>query len=296
MFQEIAEKIWYVPSKDDGAYPYSNSLFINDEKKLLLDSGVGRRILKKLIKTFGTPDIILYSHGHEDHVPCEKFVPTSQKFIHKNDKLMATSIEELYRVYGIENSWELRELLDSYFKSFYYRPLTDVKTFTDGKIFDLGQIQVKVLHLPGHSAGHCGFEILNESIIFSSDVDLTSFGPWYGALDSDISTFAASIKALMQKSPKFMITSHKGLFVDKAIKENLELYLNKISEREEKILNYLEKERTIEELVAPALMYGKLPEPKEYFESGEKIMLEKHLEILIKANKVEFTQGKYKAC
>ena len=100
----------------------------------------------------------------------------------------------------------------------------------------------------------------------------------------------------MQKSPKFMITSHKGLFVDKAIKENLQLYLNKISEREEKILNYLEKERTIEALVAPALMYGKLPEPKEYFESGEKIMLEKHLEILIKANKVEFTQGKYKAC
>ncbi len=296
MFQEIAEKVWYIPSKDDGRYPYSNSLFVNDQKTLLIDSGAGRRNLKTIIKTFGAPDIILYSHGHEDHIPCEKFVPSSQKYIHENDKLMATSLEELYRIYGIASNFELQKLLNSYFKSFYYRPLSDVNIFTDGTIFDLGHIQVKVLHLPGHSAGHCGFEILNKSIIFSSDVDLTSFGPWYGALDSDISTFETSIKALMKNSPKIMITSHKGLFSDEGITENLQLYLNKISEREEKILRFLDKTKTMEELVASALMYGKVPEPKDYFEAGEKIMLEKHLEILIKAGKVELNQGTYRSC
>lgn len=294
MFQEIIDKVWFIPSKDYGKYPYSNSLFINDQKKLLIDTGFGKRGIKKLIKTFGEPDIILYSHAHKDHVPAENLFPTAKKYIHPNDKLMATSEEELYRIYGLSDKREFLKLVATYYKSFHYRPLTSVETFNDKQIFNLGSIQVKVLYSPGHSAGHCCFEILDESLVFSSDIDLTSFGPWYGGLDCDINDFKNSIEAVIRKSPKTILTSHKGMFQNDAVRDKLSQYLYKFQEREEKILHSLEKEQTLEELTFHALIHGKFVEPKEFFITAERIMLEKHLVILLETNKLELYHGRFR--
>ncbi|MFX1294731.1 MAG: MBL fold metallo-hydrolase [Promethearchaeota archaeon] len=294
MFQEILENIWFITNNNKGQYPYSNSLFINDQKKLLIDTGVGKLVLKKCIEKFEAPDIILYSHGHEDHISAEKLFPMAEKYIHPKDKLMATSKEELLRIYGISENIELLKFIDSYFKTFHYNPLTQVNTFSDDQIFNLGNIQVKVLYSPGHSAGHCCFEILNKSLIFSSDIDLTSFGPWYGGLDSDIYDFKSSIKLLIKKSPKILITSHKGIFQEDVIQEKLKLYLNKFKERDEEILNVLKKEKTLNELTSQALIYGKFIEPIDFFVTAERIMLEKHLTILLNTNKIEYKAKKYK--
>jgi glyoxylase-like metal-dependent hydrolase (beta-lactamase superfamily II) len=133
-----------------------------------------------------------------------------------------------------------------------------------------------VLYCPGHSAGHCCFEIPEEHLIFFSDIDLTSFGPWYGGLDSDIRAFEQSIKDLIAKSPKTVITSHKGIFTD---------------EISEKLYKYL---KTIKERVPHALIYGRIAEPKAFYLAAEQIMLQKHLAILLEENKIEYSHGKYK--
>ncbi|NVM55649.1 MAG: MBL fold metallo-hydrolase [Candidatus Helarchaeota archaeon] len=294
MFHEILENIYYIESKGNGKYPFANSLFINAEKKLLIDTGFGRFAIKKVLKTFGQPDIILYSHGHEDHIPLEKLFTTPLKYIHLKDKLMATSKDELFRIYGLTDNPSLLKLTDLYLKSFYYKPLTQVDTFTDGQIFDLGIIQVKTIHSPGHSAGHSVFEIINENLIFSSDIDLTSFGPWYGGLDSEIQQFQDSINLVIKKSPKIIITSHKGIFQESDVEERLKRYLNKFQEREEKILNNLERSKTLKELADLALIHGTFLEPKDFYFTAERIMLEKHLKILLENEKIEYTQGKYK--
>ncbi len=294
MFQEIGDNIWVIPSKDNGKYPYSNSLFINGtQTKLLIDTGVGRLTLKKFLKEFGEPDLILYSHGHEDHVAGNKLFPTAKKFIHPNDKLMATSQKELFRIYGLADDLQFQKFVESYFKSFQYQPLSEIKTFTDNQIYDLGDYKVQVLFLPGHSAGHCGFEILNESIIFASDIDLTSFGPWYGGLDCNICDFQNSIKILLKDPPHILITSHKGVFQQETLVNKLSQYLNKFEQRDEKILFALKEARTLDELVSQAIIYGRFPDPKEFFLSAERIMLSKHLDILIEQNRIEFHQDKY---
>ena len=291
MFQEIMDKIWFIQGNNNGRYPYSNSIFINDKKKLLIDTGISRIVIKKLLKQFGQPDLIIYSHGHEDHI-YDTDLFTSQRFIHEKDKQMALSREELYRVYGI-NTLALRQMLDAFLKSLNYRPLTAVNTFTNNQIFDLGTIQLKVLHSPGHSAGHCCFEILEKQLIFSADIDLTSFGPFYGALDSDIHDFEQSIKMVTTKSPKILVTSHKGI-ISEGILEKLEIYNKRINERTGKILNFLEKERSLEEIIPHALIYGKFAQPQEFYMAAERIMLEKHLEILLTEHKIDYHQGKYK--
>ncbi len=293
MFQEVCDHIWFIQGNNNGRYPFSNSLYIDAQRKVLIDTGIGRSVIKKVLNRFGQPDMIIYSHGHEDHI----FDPdlfTSARFIHEKDRLMATSKDELYRIYGL-NTPELQKMFDGFLKSFHYQPLSAISTFTPEQIFDLGNIQVQVLYCPGHSAGHCCFEIPDEHLIFFSDIDLTSFGPWYGGLDSDIRAFEQSIKDLIAKSPKTVITSHKGIFTDE-ISEKLYMYLKTIKERENKILTFLENDngKTIEELVPQALIYGRIAEPKAFYLAAEQIMLHKHLAILLEENKIECSHGKYK--
>ncbi len=291
MFQEICDQIWFIEGKNHGRYPYSNSLFINDRKKMLIDTGIGRSIIKKLIRRFGQPDLILYSHGHEDHI-YDTDLFTAARYIHGKDKSKALSKKELFRHYGM-NTPELQKILDSFLKSFHYKPLAEVNTFLNDQIFDLGSIQVKILHTPGHSAGHCCFEIVDENLIFSSDIDLTSFGPWYGGIDSDILEFQNSIQLLIQKNPSILVSSHKGVIFDNII-DLLERFLNKIQDRNEKILIFLEQEKTLNEIIPHALVHGKFYEPLEYYLVAEKIMLQKHLALLIEQNKIECKDGKYK--
>jgi glyoxylase-like metal-dependent hydrolase (beta-lactamase superfamily II) len=53
-------------------------------------------------------------------------------------------------------------------------------TFEDNEIIDIGEdYKMKVIHTPGHSAGHCCFYELNSKIAFLADIDFSSFGPWY---------------------------------------------------------------------------------------------------------------------
>jgi glyoxylase-like metal-dependent hydrolase (beta-lactamase superfamily II) len=291
MFQEVLDKVWFIQGNNLGRYPYSNSLFINDKTKLLIDTGIGRSVIKKLLKQFGQPDIILYSHAHEDHIYNTSLF-TAVRYIHERDKLVATSKDELYRVYGITTK-ALRTILDAFFKSLHYQALTAVNTFTHGQVFDLGTIQVKIIHAPGHSAGHSCFEVLNEDLIFSSDIDLTSFGPWYGALDASIQDFEQSIKALIKRSPKTLITSHKGI-ISNEITPKLQHFLNIISEREKKLLDFLQEGKSLEELVPHALIHGKFTEPIDYYMAAERIMLEKHLSILLATQKIEQKNGIFK--
>lgn len=291
MFQEVLDKVWFIPGNNEGRYPFSNSLFINDDTKLLIDTGIGRAVIRKLIKNFGQPDMIFYSHAHEDHIYEKALFSTSERFIHELDKPAAESRDELYRLYGI-NTPELYQMLDAFLKTFHYEPLENLKIFEDGQTFDLGTLQVKVIHAQGHSGGHCCFEIPQEEIIFTSDIDLTTFGPWYGALDSDIQAFEQSITRLLQKPPQIIITSHKGLITD-AIPDRLARYLSKIQEREANVLNFLAKPKTLEELVPHALIQGRFGEPVQYYMAAERIMLQKHLERLLSAHKVQFSNGRY---
>jgi len=282
-FHEIKDGLWFIQGKNRGRYVYSNSLLIDDTPKILIDTGMGRGVIRKLVKQFGQPDIVLYSHGHEDHIGNSKLF-TATCYIHENDREMATSQEELIRLYGI-SSPALIEVLNSFFKSFHYYPLTQVETFQDGRIFPTENFKIKVLHMPGHSAGHCCFEIQPTGLIFSSDIDLTGFGPWYGALDSDIPAFERSINQLIRKSPNLLVTSHKGIIIDD-IQERLRQFRQKIVHRTEILLAYLQKERSFEEMVRQALIHGHFGEPLDYYLVAERVMLQKHLSLLLEQGKI----------
>lgn len=91
------------------------------------------------------------------------------------------------------------------------------------------------------------------------------------------------------------VTSHKGIIYGrKALEEKLNDYLNKIYEREEKLLDFLSEERNIDEIVDRAIVYGCFPEPRSVLKLCEKTMIEKHLERLVRKKFVAHSDEGFK--
>jgi glyoxylase-like metal-dependent hydrolase (beta-lactamase superfamily II) len=213
---------------------------------------------------------------------------------HKLDAPIIRSVKKLSELY-CPSETELGGIMDSLLRSVF--ELRDSKVdleFENGHVFDLGSKKLEVIHTPGHSAGHCCFLIPSEKLIFLADIDLSSFGPWYGALDCDVDRFIESIQKLKEIEFEIAVSSHKGIVCGhETIKEKLDGFLNKIFEREKKLMEFLDKERTVDEIVSQAIVYRKFPEPKAVYESFERIMIEKHLERLVKKNLILCMKGKF---
>jgi len=281
---QITEKILLIEGEDRGRYPYSNSMLIDDDVTTLIDTGMGRDSAMT-IATEKKVDLVINSHGHEDHVASNSLFKDAKICSHKFDAPIIRSVEKLKGLYGsteTETKKFIDLLLDEQFK------LRDSRVdfeFEDGHVFDLGSTKLEVIHTPGHSRGHCCFAVPSERLVFLGDVDLSSFGPWYGCIDCDIDQFIESIERVRSLQFEVAVTSHKGIIHGRrALEEKLSAYLNKIYEREEKLLDFLSEERSVEEIINRAVIYGRFLEPKAVFKLFEKTMIEKHLERLVKRN------------
>jgi len=294
-YVEIANKLFFIPGENDGRYPSSNSLFIDDDIKVLIDTGMGHKLAAELAKEKKI-DLVLISHGHEDHTACNYLFKDAKICCHKLDAPAVRSVAKLKELYGSPPGTELEKSLDFYLRDFFGLKDSRVNLeFENSHVFDLGSIHLNVIHTPGHSAGHCCFSIPSERLVSLADIDLSTFGPWYGCMDSDVDQFIKSVENIKGLDFEIAISSHKSItYGRETIKKKLGAYLNKIFEREKKLIDFLREERTVQEIVSQAFIYQKLPEPKEIYELLEKIMIEKHLERLARKNLVMRTNRGFK--
>jgi glyoxylase-like metal-dependent hydrolase (beta-lactamase superfamily II) len=164
----------------------------------------------------------------------------------------------------------------------------------DGETIRLGDLSVDVVATPGHTPGHLAFLFREPSVLFAGDYDLTRFGPWYGDLFSDIDATRASLIRLSGIRAHIVLTGHEtGVFEDPP-EELWRQYGSVIAEREKKLLALLEQPRTLEEIVAACIIYGRPREPRAFFAFGERVHMIKHLEHLQKRGMVLSGNGYYR--
>lgn len=84
-------------------------------------------------------------------------------------------------------------------------------------------------------------------ILFSADIDLTSFGPWYGNWTSDVDDMIDSITKIIKLKPEIILSSHKGL-IQNNVTAKLKQYLQRIYENENRILEVLAQPTNIDQL------------------------------------------------
>ncbi len=276
---ELAPHLFFIPGENRGRFPYAHSLFIDGEVRALIDTGAGEGLTKLSQKTI---DVVILSHFHPDHVKEMQQFSEAEFWTHPASAPPLLSMEDFLLYTGLENlgeDWEAKYPLEvSFLPKIHYH-------YQDGEVLDFGGVCLTVLHLPGHSPGHTALYHEKEGLLFSGDIDLTGFGPWYGYPSSDIRTFLESIHRVKELAPRTLISSHKGM-IKENIEEELEAYERVIFSREERILQLLATHSTLKRVQDEAIIYGELSREMELLYYFEGIFLEKHLEYLFYRGKV----------
>ena len=169
-----------------------NSYLIDEEPLTLIDpgpfSGYHIKFLEKALNNYGKKfsDIkrILLTHGHTDHGGIAGYFQkkfNTEIYIHEFDeeKITKSSKEKLekrkkffaplLKKDGFPD--EVIEFLINFVGDFYKYVFKakEINIIEDESIIGFNNFKLKVLHTPGHTAGHVVF-IKDESIIFSGDV------------------------------------------------------------------------------------------------------------------------------
>ncbi|NHJ25451.1 MAG: MBL fold metallo-hydrolase [Candidatus Lokiarchaeota archaeon] len=282
---EEFKSIYFIEGERNARYPYSHSMIFGD---YLIDTGISPKRLRKVIKSFQINHVLL-SHWHEDHISGNYLIKNKRFYCHEKDKPIIEDISKMNLYYNTENTpvgEELKNLLDvlRMQNTFVDYTIENDQTFQISADLDL-----QVIHTPGHTAGHCGFYEKNSKICFFGDIDLTKY-PYYGSIDASLIEFEHSIEILENLDIEIAVTGHKNPIIGKSeIKEEFERYKLILKQRDERILmRFREFDKPINsiDLQGQNLIYTKYTIFKNFELISEILMLNKHFEKLEKAGQI----------
>lgn len=274
-----------------GKYPDGNQVVVRGADTLVaFDTPlVANRLGRELLDA----DLVILGHVHEDHMAGLHRLPRARVHVHEADLEAARSWAGLARHYGYGEA-VLRGMKAKIERDFHYVPRPDAQPYRDGASWDLGGgVTVRAFHMPGHTRGHCVLVVEPGGIAFIGDIDLSSFGPYYGDATSSLVEFRRTLLAVKDVPANVWITSHhKGVITERAtFLSLLDAFAGRLDAREQAIADCLRRQpATLAELVAHRFLY-----PKDlddlYYEDAERRTIEQHLEALAAAGRAVLEDG-----
>jgi glyoxylase-like metal-dependent hydrolase (beta-lactamase superfamily II) len=279
-----------------GKYPQGNSLLIRGNREtVVVDPSLG--LIARRDRLPGV-DRVLNSHCHEDHVAGNHLFPAVPWHAHELDVVGFRSLDDMMAIYGYDASSPAvaAAFRESLVDDFHWVARPDARAFRDGDGFDLGGVRLRVLHTPGHTRGHSCFLVdwdgSTDRLVYLGDIDLTSFGPYYGDAWSDLEDFERSLERVRALDVRWYATFHHiGVLEGRAaFLERLDRFTAKIAEREQRLLEFLADPRSLDEIARHRFVY-RPEDPVSFAEPVERRSMAQHLERLIARGAVEVLPG-----
>lgn len=280
-----------------GKYPHGNSLLVRGAREtVVIDPSLALVARREHLPRI---DRVLNSHCHEDHVAGNHLFPDVPWHAHERDVVGFRSLDDMMAIYGYaaEVGDEFRRVL---VEQFHWVARPDALAFRHGDVFDLGGVCVRVRHAPGHTRGHCCFEIewegSTDRLVYLGDIDLTSFGPYYGDAWSDLEDFERSLADVRTLEARWYATFHHvGVLEGRdAFLERLDRFTAKITDRERHLLEFLREPRTLDEIARHRFVY-RPGDPVAFAEPVERRSMSQHLERLLRSGEVvRLAGGRYR--
>ncbi len=160
-YTKIRENIWQI----EEANSVCCTLVMGSEMAVLIDTGYGVRNLRTFVEdNITTPYIVINSHGHPDHIGGNHWFDT---------------------IYALKQEWEVIKHFEENEPKGY-----ELKEIQIGQCISLGNLNIEVVSLVGHTKGSIGFIVKEEKILIAGDA--LNEGLWlfnYGSLSmSDLYT------------------------------------------------------------------------------------------------------------
>ncbi|HBZ72538.1 MAG TPA: MBL fold metallo-hydrolase [Deltaproteobacteria bacterium] len=267
-----------------GRYPHGNSLLVvGSEETLIIDPSLG--VIPRFHR-LPRVDRVLNSHCHEDHIAGNHLFPEAPWHLHELDLPGIRSLDGLMAIYGFPEPVD-RSFRNVVCERFHFTPRPDPLALRGGDVFQLGRTQVRVIHAPGHTRGHCFFHIEPDDILFLGDVELSSFGPYYGDAWSSLEDFEDTLRKAAGMHARFYATFHHvGVLEERsAFQERIARFSAVIDAREARLLDFLREPQTLEEIAQHRFVYR--PQDQVSFaEAVERRSMGQHLERLAREGRV----------
>ncbi len=165
-----------------GMFDSSVYLICEGNKAVLIDAGVeSEKVIAAAADMKVDIEKIILTHGHIDHIVeldsiAEK--TGAKAYIHINDEPSLTDARYNVSAYA--------------FKAMTFS--TRCEVLRDGSVLRLGELELKVIHTPGHTPGSICIQVNNE--LFSGD---TLFNSGYGRVDLPNGSFEEIYGSIVDK-------------------------------------------------------------------------------------------------
>ena len=276
-----------------GKYPHGNSLVVRGtSESLVIDPSLGL-----VARGAAAPraDRVLHSHCHEDHLAGSYMYGDAPWHFHTADLHGIRSLDGLMELYGypepIHSAWKKTVV-----SQFHYVARPDARGFRDGDVFELGGARVRVIHAPGHTRGHCLFHVEPDDLVYLADIDLSSFGPYYGDAWSDLEDFSRTLDAARKLDARWYATFHHVGVIEgrDAYLERLDRFASVIADRERRLLDYLAEPHSVAEIAEHRFVY-RPQDPVPFAEAVERRSMSQHVSRLLRAGRVrEVEPGRFR--
>ncbi|HVP30008.1 MAG TPA: MBL fold metallo-hydrolase [Myxococcota bacterium] len=278
-----------------GRYPQGNSLLVRGpQEAVLVDPSLGMVLRRERLPRV---DRVVHSHCHEDHVAGSFLFPAVPWHFHAFDLPGIRSLDGLMAIYGYGGEVEAR-FREVVVEQFHFTPRADPLAFRDGDVFDLGGgVGVRVMHAPGHTRGHSFFHVEPDDVLYLGDVDLSSFGPYYGDAWSDLEDFERTLRRARELEARWYATFHHvGVLEGRdEFLPRLDRFAAVIADRERRLVAYLSEPRSLDEIARHRFVY-RATDAVSFAEPVERRSMAQHVARLVAAGRVEEVEpGRFRA-
>jgi glyoxylase-like metal-dependent hydrolase (beta-lactamase superfamily II) len=278
-----------------GKYPQGNSVVVRgDGESLVIDPCLGMIPRRDRLPDI---DLVVNSHCHEDHIAGNHLFPEVPWHLHELDAPGMRSLDDFMAIYGFDDEEVERGFRPLALNQFHFVPRADVVTFREGDVFELGGCRARVIHTPGHTRGHCAFYLEPDDVLCLGDIDLSSFGPYYGDAWSDLEAFEHTLAKVREIDASHYVTFHHVGVLEgrQAFLERLDRFGAVIRQREERLLAFLREPHTLEEIAEHRFVY-RPGDPVSFIDCVERRSMAQHIERLLREGRVRETEpGRFSA-
>lgn len=206
-------------------------LIVGTERAVLIDTGMGVGDIADVVHDLtDKPVTVLLSHAHWDHIGGNTGFD--------DIRIHPAEADELPKGYPNEKlrRWFVPEQLSGPLPSgvavetLAIAPSTATGFLEEGDLIDLGDRQLEVWHLPGHSPGGLVFIDRANGVLFSTD--LAYKGNLYAYRGPDLATYRASLDRLANLAPDLRVVypSHNDAPIEPALLPRLARLLGEVAD------------------------------------------------------------------
>ena len=232
----MAKSFYEVKKQMDGVYSLTNCvtcmyLVIGREKALVFDTGYGfADCLPEIRKLTDKPLVVVDSHGHFDHISGNYLFGCPVYISEKDMETVGRHSSPEYRKIPIESISKIEKLV--FWKKWIPKeldregyinrePFNDYIFVSEGEVFDLGDVTLEVVEMPGHTPGSIALYCKEKRLMLVSDATnpmVFLFLPE----STKLSVYINSVKHALEKDFDYFVTGHIPKLLPKS---DMETYL-----------------------------------------------------------------------